>query len=70
MMGCNLELWRLLWYDTQPNPEEVAKCAPRESPMSVCLNWVSQVEDTRFRRIDAAGPHNWVLEHMVVCHRL
>ena len=22
MMRCNLELWRLLWYDTQPDPKE------------------------------------------------
>ena len=71
MMRCNLELWRLLWYDTQPDPEEeLPRSAPGESPMLVCLNWVSQVDDSRFRRINTAGPHNWVSEHMVVCHTL
>ena len=60
MMRCNLELWRLLWYDTQPDPEEeLPRSAPGESPMLVCLNWVSQVDDTRFRRINATGPHMW-----------
>ena len=65
MMRCNLELWRLLWYDTQPDPEdELPKSTPRESLMLVCLNWVSQVDDTRFRRINATGPHK------KVCYRL
>ena len=71
MMRCNLELWRLSWYDTQPDlEEEIPRSAPGESPMLVCLNWVSQVDDTRFRRINAMGPHNRVSEHMVVCHTL
>ena len=71
MMGCNLELWRLLWYDTQPDPEEeLPRSAPGESPLLVCLNWVNQVDDTQFRRIDTEGPYNRVSEHMVVCHTL
>ena len=57
-MRCNLELWRLLWYDTQPDPEEeLPRSAPEESPMLVCLNCASQVDDTRFRRINVADPH-------------
>ena len=69
MMRCNHELWRLLWYDTQPDPEEELPSALLgESSRLVCLNWVGQVDDTRFRRINAVGPHNWVSEHMVACH--
>ena len=31
MMGCNLELWRTLWYDSQPDPgEELPRRAPGE----------------------------------------
>jgi hypothetical protein len=39
MIRCNLELWRLLWYDTQPNPEEeLPSVLLGESLMLVCLN--------------------------------
>ena len=39
MMRHNLELWRLLWYDTQPDPEEELPSALLgESSRLVCLN--------------------------------
>jgi hypothetical protein len=61
-----------LWYDTQPDPEEeLPRSAPRELPMLVCLNWVSQVDDTRFRRINAAGPYTllpcFVTTYGIIC---
>ena len=38
MMGCNLELWRLLQYDTQPDPkEELPSVLLWESSRLVCI---------------------------------
>ena len=50
MMRCNLELWRLSWYDTQPDPEEELPSALLgELSRLVCLNYAGQVDDTRFK---------------------
>ena len=50
LLRCNLDLWRLFWYDTQPGSlgsGDVDGVSLGSSRL-VYLNWVGEVDDIRF----------------------